>query len=217
MSIGEFPGNSKKPRPVSESEAPEVIERVVTGEVTSQKKSFGRRFRELFFGGDSRSVFEHVVMDVLVPQAKDMILEAATQGMERAIFGESRSSSRNRYGSRSDASPNRTNYNRYSMRGNNPVGRSDREIRTTPTARIREHDIDEIVLATRVEADEVLDRMFHLLEKYDVVKVADLYSLIGWSSSHVDQKWGWAELAGADVQRTRNGYVLKLPRPLPLD
>lgn len=213
MSTSEFPGNSKNPKPASE---PRKIESVVTSQVVPKKKSLGKRFKEVFIGGNSRNVANYVIMDVLVPQAKDMIVEAAQQAFERMIYGESRPSSRNRYGTRPDRVP--TNYNRLSSRGNNPIGRSGREERGTAYVSVRsQNGIDDILLATRPEAELVLERMDDLLREYESASVADLYSLIDWSSSHTDHKWGWTDLTDARIDRVRDGYILNLPKPLPLD
>lgn len=209
----EFPGNSKRPQEPQEN--PKKIESVIQTEAVARKKSLGRRLKEIFIGGDSRSVMQYVFMDVLVPQAKDMLAEATSQGFERLIYGESRPG--RRY-PRPSAGANYTPYNRYSARGNNPIGRSqamgsDRP----PTASVRGHRIDDILLATRVEADTVLDRMYDFLQQYEMVSVAELYSLIGWTANYIDQKWGWTDLSGSSVQRVRDGYILNLPKPQSLD
>lgn len=207
----EFPSNSKSPRPQGNDS--KKVESVVTGEVQSRKKGLARRFKDVFIGGDSRSVLQYVIMDVLVPQAKDMITEAASQGFERLIYGESRPTRRFGSGTRP---PGPTNYTRYAVRGNNPIGRSGSEGRV-PTAQPRTQALDDILLATRVEAETVVDRMYDLLREYEVVSVSDLYSLIGWSSNYVDQKWGWTDLQGTSVQRVRDGYILNLPKPQSID
>jgi hypothetical protein len=102
------------------------------------------------------------------------------------------------------------------VRGNNPIGRQSHEDRRT-TASVRTHDLDDVLLATRVEAETVIDRMYDLLREYEVVTVADLRSLIGWSSSYTDQKWGWTDLQGTDIRRVRDGYILILPKTTSLD
>jgi hypothetical protein len=207
MTSSEYPSNSKTPRRDDEKK----VEQVVTGEVTSRKKSLGRRFKETFIGGDSKSVVNYIVMDVVLPQVKELITEAASQGIERLIYGDNN----RRRGSRPTIGGGPTNYSRYAVRGNNPIGRSGREDRQ-PTAEPRGHSIDEITLATRVEAETVLDRLYDLLREYDSASVSDLYSLIGWSSSFVDQDWGWLDLQGSGVRRVRSGYALELPRPVSL-
>lgn len=207
----EFPSNSRnahKPTPEEKN-----IEAVVSGEVVSRKKPLGRRLRDVFIGGDTKSVVHYVIADVLIPQAKDMLSEAVSQGFERLIYGDSRPG--RRMGSRY-SSPSPTNYTRYAVRGNNPIGRQARdEVRGSPS--VRPHEIDDILLATRVEAETVLDRMYDLLREYEMVTVSDLYSLLGLSSSYTDQKWGWTNLQTCDIRRVRDGYILILPKIAPLD
>lgn len=210
----EFPSNSRMPR--TEKPVPErIVESVVSGEVASRRKPLSRRFREVFIGGDTKSVIGYVLSDVLLPQAREMFVEAVSSGFERLIYGENRPG--RRYGSRpTTTTPGPTNYTRYGVRGNNPIGRQGQEDRR-PTATVRTHELDDILLATRVEAETVIDRMYDLLRDYESVTVADLRSLIGWSSSYTDQKWGWIDLHGAEVRRVRDGYVLILPKTISLD
>lgn len=207
----EFPGNSRNPQPRVEKK----VEQVVTGDVVARKKSLGKRIKGMFIGGDSKTVIQYVISEVLIPQAKDMITEGVSSGFERLIYGESRPPGR-RFGSRPSGPMNHTNYNRYATRGNNPIGRTMRDDRT-PTASVQNHGLDDILFATRVEAEAVLDRMYDLLSEYENASVSDLYSLIGWTSSFVDQKWGWTNLQGSSVQRVRDGYLLNIPKPQSLD
>lgn len=210
MDTNEFPSNSKRPQPAATE--PKNVERVVVGEATSKKKSLGKRMKEMFIGGDSRSVTHYVLAEVIIPQVKDLITEVAQQGLERMIYGDNRTS--RRPGPRPGPSSH-TDYRRYSGRGNNPVGRATREER--PPASVQSRGMDDIHLQTRVEAETVIERMYDLLGEYDLVSVADLFTLVGWTSTHVDQKWGWESLTGANVQRVRDGYILNLPKPQPLD
>jgi hypothetical protein len=209
----EFPSNSKNPQ--TPNPAPEkVVEQVVSGEATSRKKPLGRRFREVFIGGDTKSVISYVFSDVLMPQAKEMFVEAVSSGFERLIYGDSRPGRRS--GVRPPTGPGPTNYTRYAVRGNNPIGRQGHEDRR-PTVSVRTQDVDEILLATRVEAETVIDRMYDLLRDYETVTVADLHSLVGLTSTYTDRKWGWTDLQGSDVRRVRDGYILVLPKTVALD
>lgn len=207
MEENEFPSNSRRKAPGEQKK----VERVVEGEVVRRKKTLGKRFSEHFFGSNARGVFGFVALDVLVPAAKDAITDAVSQGVERLIFGEARSTSR-RTGRRPGESY--INYNRYSS--------SRRDHRDEPRQQLSRkarasHDFDEIILPTRVEADEVIDRLFDLVSKYETATVADLYDLVGISGNYTDDKWGWTDIRGAGVTRVRNGYLLDLPRPEPLD
>ena len=79
------------------------------------------------------------------------------------------------------------------------------------------YNYDDIILDTRREAEEVLDRMQDLIDSYGMVSVADLYDLVGINGSYTDNKYGWTHLRSTDVQRVRDGYLLKLPKALPFD
>jgi hypothetical protein len=212
----EFPGNSKSPRPQSsEPEREKKIESVVLNAVENRKKPLLKRIAHIFIGGDSKSVVNYVLMDVLVPQAKEMLAEATSQGIERMIYGEARPGHRRGYSAR--ASSGSTPYNRYAVRGNNPLGRAGADDRRQ-VVEPRTQDVDDLLFATRVEAETTLERMYDLIENYETVSVADLNSLIERTSSYTDQKWGWTNLAGSRIFPDRNrGYVLELPRVRPID
>jgi hypothetical protein len=79
------------------------------------------------------------------------------------------------------------------------------------------HNFDEIVLDQRAEAEEVIDRLFDVVNRYESATVADLYELVGLSSTHTDNNWGWTDLTGAGVSRIRGGYLLDLPEPEPFE
>ena len=59
--------------------------------------------------------------------------------------------------------------------------------------------------------------MCELLDIYKTVTVADLKDLVGVTPIYTDNKYGWTNLRNADVQRVRDGYLLKLPKALPFD
>lgn len=216
----EFPGNSKRPRPQDpEPEREKKIESVVTNPVESRKKPLFKRFTQIFIGGDSKSVLNYVLMDVVVPQLKEVLAESTSQGIERMIYGESRPGHRRGYSARPGGGPS-TPYNRYAVRGNNPLGRAGADDRR-PMAESRTQDVDDLLFATMIEAETTLDRMYDMLRDYETVSVADLNSLIGRSSSYTDQKWGWTNLQGSRIYKNlggRNrGYVLELPRVVAID
>ena len=203
-----FPSNSREPKQEKK------LEKVVVGEVIQRKPGLGRRFRETFGGGDAKSVGQYILFEVLVPALKDTFTDMVSQGVERMIYGEARSSSRRTGRSPSSGSNlGHVSYNRYATP---PWRREEPREERRPKARAS-NSIDDIVLATRVEADEVLSRMFDVLNQYNQVTVGDLYELVGLEGTFTDQKWGWTDLRGAGAVRVRNGYLLDLPRPEQLD
>lgn len=218
--MDEFPPNritekqDLKTRPKVESPTEtKKIEKVVTSEVVRRKKSFGTKLREMFVGADADTVKEYVVQDVLVPALKDMISDASSGALDRILYGDSSRYNRRRRND-FDRPHGHVAYNR--MGPSDRRGRSDEHRRNSPR-RKSSNVIDEVILATRAEAQEVLDRMYDLLQRYEAVSVSDLNELLGLSGQYTDDKWGWLDLRGSDIRRLREGYLLTLPDPEPLD
>lgn len=210
MEHPEFPPNSEvSKRQLGQED--KNIERVVSGEAKRRKPPLRKQFKDVFVGGTLRGAWQFVVLDVVLPMAKDLVVEAGHQGLEKLIFGEGR---RYRGSSPPPSGPyGHVNYTRYSS---GPSRMPSAQRAMSRRARSTQ-DFDEIVLDSRTEAEEVIDRLYDLVGKYDTATVADLYELVGLASSHTDYKWGWADLHGAGVTRIRDGYLLDLPDPIPLD
>lgn len=216
-----FPGNShgtvqRRERREREPRPEKKVEKIVTAGAKRRKTPLGRRVMQSFLGGDTKSVGEYVIGDVLVPAFRDMLMDAVEGGFARMIFpdgnGYRRGGGRSRY-DRGRPVP----YNQYSRPGGPP-----REDRREMSQRGRSrHDFGEIVLDSRMEAEEVLDRMFEMLDKYDAVTVSDLYEMCDISSNYTDNKYGWTDLpnnVGVTRVGGRNGgYLLNLPKPEPID
>jgi hypothetical protein len=79
-----------------------------------------------------------------------------------------------------------------------------------------QHDFSDIILASRADAEDVLDRLRDLINQYEMATVSDLYDLVGLTGEFTDDKWGWYDLRSAAVQAVRGGYLLRLPRTQPL-
>lgn len=199
-----YPPNSDKSKSPPEDKK---VERVTEGDAIRRKKPLSRRFSDTFIGGDAKTAFSYVVFGVLIPAAKDALADAASQGVERLIFGESRTQKRSSMAN----GLGRVNYAGISRSAAPTTQRTmSRRARTL-------HDFDEVVLQSRTEAEEVIDRLFELTSRHGYATVADLYELVGLKSTHVDVKHGWTDLRGAGVARVRNGYLLDLPETEPLD
>lgn len=214
---GALPGNSHKAKESQEATLktePQKVQRITTSEPVTRKPPLGRRFKQLFLGGESQGVLNWLAMDVLIPGAKDLTYDLVMQGLQRRMFGDN-ISGRARPGMRSGG---HTPYQRYSVQ-NNQYRPEPREPQARDISRRGRatHDFNEIVLDKRIEAEEVIDTLFSILEKYGSVNVTALYDLVGIPSNFTDNKWGWVDLRGAKVIPISNGYLLDLPRPSPLD
>lgn len=218
----EFPPNShhtKESRRDRSAEKPSErkdVQRVTRSKATIRKKPLRKRFVETFTGDGNKGVMEYVLLDVLVPGFKDIVADASTTAIERTLFGDVSDRGRRR----SRGGSGYTSYNR--MGSARPRDRRDRDRdrdddrRERRTGR-RSSDIPEIILDTRVEADEVIDSLFELISKYEMATMRDLLSLVGEPHNTTDEDWGWTDLRGARIHKVRDGYLLDLPRPEALD
>src|SRR4029077_6557922 len=85
----DYQGNPKKNRPEIEKTKPEkTVERVTSGEVIVTKKTFGRKVKDLFIEADFRGVLRYIGREILVPAAKNMIVDSTQKGVERVVYGE---------------------------------------------------------------------------------------------------------------------------------
>lgn len=152
------------------------------------------------FRKDVDDVKSYIFEDIVVPAVKDIILDAV-----RAFLGVSGNSR----GGRSSTSSKISYRKYYDDRDRRDSGNVSR----TRTG----YDYDDIILESRGEAEDVLERMDELIATYQVVSVADFYDLVGVSGNYTDNKYGWTDIRNASVIRVRDGYMIKLPKALPLN
>ena len=218
----DFPSNSEKgkARPVNKGskqgekkKAPEKnIEKVVTGEVTKKPKSAGRRAKDVIFGEEFKAAAHYVMNEVLIPAVRNLIVDTTTKGIERVIYGEN--------------SPRRSSalgQSRYSY--NAPVNRGGQQQRrggnlpdqsTRFSTNRRKHNVDDILLTSRQEAETVVERLLDIIDTYDCASVADLYELVGFPSSYIDNQWGWFFMHPVNIRQVREGYLIDLPPVEPI-
>src|SRR5580765_5608257 len=162
MDPSDYPSNSQVSKRLGEDKN---IERVTSTEAIRKKKSIGRRAKEIFIAGDVKSSIQYGIIDVFIPEIRDTILDALFGGLERLFLGERgrrrpSTMSRSPYGD-----VNYTNYGQYSsVRGGTRLSSPQRAMSRMARAR---HDFDAIVLTSRTEAEEVIDRLFELISRYN--------------------------------------------------
>ena len=214
----EYPSNSNKRNQKRENDEPtKKVERIIEGEIIRRQKSVGKRFKETFILGNAKNVFARIVLSILIPSARDALADASNSFFEHMIYGDAQHGSRRSGSRRGGSSLGHIDYEkRFTSSSSSSNSRYD-EGRSVSNKARASHNFDEIILNTRAEAEEVVDRLFDLIEKFDVATVADLYDLLGVTPKYTDQNWGWTDLAGAGVSHVRGGYLLNLSKPEPLD
>lgn len=197
----EYKSNSHR----SKEEQTEVkkVEKVVKGSVKTKKRSSGNKFKDVFISEDTSSVKEYILMDILLPQLKTVISDIVTSSVNMMLYGEAGRSNNRR-------SSSKVSYTKYYDDRDRGYEREYRRVK-------RGYDFEDIFLETRMEAEEVLNRMEDLIDNYGIVSVADLYDLVGLTGNYTDNKYGWTNLRNARIERARDGYYLNLPKALPID
>ena len=204
----DYQGNPNKDK---EKKPAKQIEKVVTGEAVQKPKSIGRKFKDIFFGGNVKASARFVTADVILPAFRDLLVDAISNGARRVVYGESMYRSRRP-----------TDYRPRVQYSNpiNPMYRNDPRYDTRPRTnlpdqrnsyRTEKRDSNDIILASKTDADRVVESLFEIVDKYEVASLADLYDLLGWQSSHTDNKWGWTHLNNIEVRQISDGYLIDLP------
>lgn len=206
--VEKYPSNSytnrmnKKPK--------KEIKPVVKNEVRIQKKGLGEKFSETFLQADIQSVKNSVIFDILIPAAKDMFSDMTKGLVDGLLYGERRGSRTYR-----DRGSSRV-YRRYDDCYDDRPRRRQRED-DDPSFASSRSIVDNLIFKTRGEAEEVLSNAIDYIEEYDSISVKDLYAYANKKSDFTKEKYGWYDLSSASVERIREGYLLKLPKPVVID
>ena len=186
------------------------LEKVVQGTVTKQKKPAAKRLRESLGLEETRTVGDYLVWDVLLPAAKETIADVVKKGIDVFLFGGANSSGSKRSGGKSHVSYEGY-YSNNRRTGNSRNVERDRYYRKAT-------DFREFVFDDRRDAEMVLNELCEAIDVYGFAKVSDFYSLVGETErDFTDHNYGWDALGSASVERVRDGWVVDMPRPIPLN
>lgn len=199
--MAEYKPNSHKYREEQNALAErQKVQKTVKGKVKVKKKKGINKLADNFISEDVKNVKSYVIMDVLIPSVKKAISDIVTNGIDMILYGETRGKKRSA-----------TNYVSYDRFADN-----QRYDRNRTSSRVR-YSIDDIILETKRDVDDVIQGMEQIIDQYGVVRVADLYDLVGITGDYTDNKYGWDDIRTADAVRTRDGdYALRMPKAKPI-
>ena len=198
----EYKSNSDKAR---KEQSEKKVEAVITGAAKTRKKGEMQKFADVFIAEDANNVKSYILMEVIVPAVKKAISDIVTTGIDMILYGEAGRSNRNN-------GAQKVSYRNYYDQS------ADRVRAGSGSNRRSSIDYDDIVFDTRGDAESVLDAMHDIIAQYGTVSVADLYDLARVPNDNFTMnRYGWTTLNGAQPVRVRDGYILKLPRVVPLN
>ncbi len=173
----------------------EKLTPVTKGEV---KKSSAQEFKELFFPETPNAVGDYIFKDIVVPAIKNLVIDIVSDGVNMLLTGKT---GRAGYSGASNVS-----YQKY-YKGTETV-------RTT----VRDDNfLGDVVVYSYEDAKEVLSRLNETIQQFGSASVGDLYALIGKTCPHTALKYGWKDIRMATVVKVREGYLLKMPKAIPID
>lgn len=197
----EYKSNSDKSR---QEQREKKVEAVVTGKAKTRKKGEIQKFADVFIAEDANNVKSYILLEVIVPAVKKAISDIVTTGINMILYGEAGRTRKNSSGSKDS-------YRNYYERENEHT-------RAGSYTRRSSFDYDDILFDTRGDAEAVLDAMNDIISQYGVVSVSDFYDLARVANdNYTMNRYGWTNIAGATAVRVRDGYILKLPKAIPLN
>lgn len=205
-----YPSNSNKARESSlvreqvSQQTPQQndIPRPATQERTPHKRKIApvkEVFRAIFPGGFAE-LKEHLLWDIFVPWAQDM-LRSGWQGLGDVIFPGSKRSS------------NGSVPERYSYEAQYQV----RPSYSTRTVYDSSYSVDTPRPMTNDEANRVYNNMHGILAKNGFVTLLDYNDQMRIPTNSAQDNYGWINLNAMKVERIRGGWTVTMPPAVPID
>ena len=192
--------NDYKPNSHKAKSEEREIKKVVSGNVKTKKKSEISKLSSIFISEDAANVKSYIFMDVLVPAIKKAISDIVRDGIDMILYGGNGGSRK------SSSGVSYVSYNKASER------------RAPSSAKVSSHfDFDDLVFEDRGQVEAVREQMEDVIDRYGFVTVADMYEMARLTAPFTANKYGWTSIRTAEPVRVRDGYILKLPKPMPID
>ena len=211
MSDQMYPPNSFKHREEQKRAAAEEkrITKVAKGPVKT-KKNEARKLANVFISEDVKNVRDHIFLDVVVPAVKKVVYDIITNGIDMILYGGTGKGKSNSNGVR-------VSYQGFYDQKRNAPGSQNRVADNSRSA--SKLDYEDLVFSNRGDAELVKQQMQDVIGRYGVVTISDMYEMAdpNLTPPFTGHKYGWMDVSSAYADRVRDGYVLKLPRAVPID
>ena len=228
MDPNTLPGNSKLKRDGVTQNPTKLRDpkpAVVTARVAKDSdRSLGEKLKRYFWSSeDGTAVRQTIWTDIIAPTIKTGLYGIVLGALGSIFWGPGRE----RYGGYTGYSP----YAYGNQWGYNPFGRITYQARPTnytdysrharpgqpapqPTTQVSPTDV---VFASRAEAELVKDTLSEILVTYHVVTLGDFYESCNVPvNGQTDYNVGWTDLSRLTVKERYGGWILELPRPMPI-
>lgn len=178
------------------------VEKAIQGTAKVKKGNELRKLTDIFISEDIANVKSYIVLDVLIPTIKKAISDIIKNGIDMILYGSSGSI-------RLNSTADRISYSKYYNPNNHYIS-GESKVRSG-------FRCDDVIFGNRGEAETVLFRMNELIDNYGMATVADFYDLAGLTGEYTSNNYGWTNIRSAEVVRARDGYIIKMPKAMPID
>lgn len=204
----EYKSNSDKSKKLAQQSPAEpkpTPKKVISGKAKLKKNNSGK-IKELFVATDASDVKNYVIHDIIIPTIKKALYDILVNGAGLTLFGDAKGDKRSPGSTVSYVKyyDDRDRYSRYDYSPSYSRSRSG-------------YGYNDVVVDTRAEAEELLDRMMELVNGYGIASILDLYDMAGLKTYPADDDYVWtrSSIREAQIVRDRDGWRLKMPRPQP--
>lgn len=175
----------------------------------TKKKPWYKRAADTFIVEDTKSIKSFIIHDVIIPTLKDTFYEVVMGSLGMALYQDTKARGGRRRSSLSSSDRTYISYGDISTNGRSRERDRSRVL-------INRIDIDDLIVDTANEAHLIIDALCDRIEMYEEATVQDLYDLRGVSAPRTAMYQGWKDLSTARVHKVPEGWLVELPKPIPL-
>lgn len=199
----DYPSNSYRSRAKETEGKKKELKKVISGEVQIKQKGIFQKVLDAFIPEDITDVRNYIVYDLLIPSAKEFV----SSTVDAFLY---RNSSEGRTHTHSGV---RT----YDYNGVSSKNRNRRNTNVESTKQGGQWNLIARV-RTRKDAELLLAEMDNILDQYHIVTVSDFNELAGLRDRpYTDNNYGWVSITAAQIIPVRNGYEIRMPKPMLID
>jgi hypothetical protein len=213
----DYQNNSHKAKEGGKPTEEKKIERITSSEVVVRKIGPWMKLKRILMEIDVPGLMNFAIHEHVIPKSRNMLYDIIVGSAGRTIY---KDAYRHDPGSRMPSSvlgaavqkglTTYTSYNQPSLpsqRYADPRGLPQLSApRVTSDAR-------GYVIVSRDEAERVLETLAMVIDRYEVVTVADLREMLGLEFTPIDNRWGWIDVRDAQITQRREGWLLQMPQP----
>lgn len=224
----DYRSNSNRSKMKAETENKEEtpkLKNMLSSPAKRTNRGYLRRLGEVIRNKDINYIKSYLFDYVMIPSLRDGAWDILSNGLHMLLYdGESKksvSSSHTAYGSFYDDNKGRSK--------KTAVYYSEDNDRPTVVSRSTLHYVDDVLIPdtdengirnkkkAREKAEGIIIEMNRLIEKYGLVRVSQFYESVGITGNYTAEKYGWNNIKDVRIIEVRNGYVIEMPKPYPID